>query len=781
MAHPTPDHPPSPGQTLDLLATATFGLEAVVARELTALGYGPKIIQSGRVLFQGDESAICRTNLWLRSADRVLVRLDTFEARDFGQLFDRTYALPWEAWLGPDAEFPVTGRSIKSQLSSVPACQKIVKKAVVERLKAAHRIELLPETGPKHSIEVALLEDQATLTLDTSGPGLHKRGYRRLAGEAPLKETLAAALILLSYWKPERPLVDPFCGSGTVPIEAALIGRNLAPGLNRSFAAESWPRLSARLWEAARQEARDLARPDLPVRIIGTDVDENALSLARHHAEKAGVAGQIHFQQHAFAELTSKREYGCLICNPPYGERMGRQAEVEALYRAMPDVFRRLKTWSFYILTAHPDFEAIVGQKADRRRKLYNGRIECTYYQFFGPKPPRRGQGPLAEPEVGAETEETRTEPDVPDAEPETAEAETGAEPTATHAGPPVPRPKPAVRPAFGGLTQKAREQAEIFRSRLVKRARHLRRWPTKFGITCYRIYERDIPEVPLVVDCYEDNLHIAEFDRPHDRTPAEHGDWLDLMKRTAAEVLEVPLVNVFLKRHQRQRGDWQYERVGSEGATRVVSEAGLRFEVNLSDYLDTGLFLDHRITRSMVRDLAAGKRFLNLFAYTGTFTVYAAAGGAESTTTVDLSNTYLEWAQRNLGLNELTGIQHQFLRDDALGFLRTLSGRARGADRQRQGLFDLAVVDPPTFSNSKRLDEDWDIQRDHLELLNRSLDLMSPGGIVFFSTNFRRFKLAEAEIRSATIREISRQTVPPDFRNRRIHRCWKMVRTATA
>ena len=358
---------------MDLIATATFGLEAIVARELQALGYSAKIIQAGRILFEGDETAICRANLWLRAAERVLVRVGDFEVLDFGTLFDATYALPWEEWIAADDEFPVSGRSIRSQFSSVPACQKIVKKAIVEKLRAAHHVEQLPETGPKRSIEVALLNDRATLTIDTTGPGLHKRGYRTLVGQAPLKETLAAAMVLLSYWRPERPLVDPFCGSGTIPIEAAMIGRNIAP-----------------------EEARRGALPNLPQRIVGTDVDEAALRLARIHAQQAGVSEQVHFQRRDFRELSSKGEQGCLICNPPYGERMGQRPEVEALYRAMPDVFRRFKSWSFYVLTAYPGFERLVGQPASRRRKLYNGQIECTYYQFYGPKPGRGSETPDA-------------------------------------------------------------------------------------------------------------------------------------------------------------------------------------------------------------------------------------------------------------------------------------------------------------------------------------------------------------------------------------------------
>lgn len=326
----------------------------------------------------------------------------------------------------------------------------------------------------------------------------------------------------------------------------------------------------------------------------------------------------------------------------------------------------------------------------------------------------------------------------------------------------------PVQRPAFGGLHAEAERQAAEFGNRLKKLARHLRRWPTKRGITCYRIYERDIPEIPLVVDRYEDALHIAEFDRPHERTAAEHADWLDHMVRTAAEALETPPELVFVKRRQRQRGTEQYERFDDARIVRVVNEGGLKFEVNLSDYLDTGLFLDHRITRGMVRDAAAGKRFLNLFAYTGSFTAYAAAGGASETVTVDLSPVYLEWAERNLELNGLAGQQHRLVRADSREFIASLGGRPQ---------FDLAVVDPPTFSNSKRIDEDWDVQQDYRWLLNETLRCMTPGGVIYFSTNSRKFKFDEGSLHGAAVREISKQTVPEDFRNKRIHRCWRIVK----
>jgi len=309
--------------------------------------------------------------------------------------------------------------------------------------------------------------------------------------------------------------------------------------------------------------------------------------------------------------------------------------------------------------------------------------------------------------------------------------------------------------------------QRDEFAARLRKRARHLRRWPTRRQITCFRLYERDVPEVPLVVDRYEDHLHIGEFERPHDRTEQEHDAWLDLMVHTAADTLEVPRKKVFFKRRRRQRGKTQHESVGSRGYEIEAQEGGLTFLVNLSDYVDTGLFLDHRITRKMFRDEARGKRVLNLFAYTGSFTVYAADGGAATTTTVDWSNTYLQWAKANMRRNGMTGPQHQFVGSDSMKYLRQLP---------EEPFFDLAVVDPPTFSNSKRTEHDWQVQQGYVPLLHEAARRMSPQGVIYFSTNFRTFKMDQSALQGMQVREITRQTVPEDFRNQRIHRCWRIV-----
>jgi putative N6-adenine-specific DNA methylase len=379
----------------ELIATAAFGIESVVANELKNLGYDNLKVENGKVTFSADEKAIARCNLWLRSADRLLLKVGDFEARSFEELFERTKALPWGDWIPEKGEFPVEGKSVNSKLFSVPDCQAIVKKAIVEKLKQKYPCKWFDETGSRYRIEVALLKDVATLTIDTSGPGLHKRGYRKIAAPAPLKETLAAAMIIMSRWKPDRAFIDPFCGSGTIPIEAALIGRNIAPGLNRTFAAEKWPVIPTRTWMRTREEARDSIDINQPLGVLGFDINNDAINLARYSASQSGLKDVISFQCQPVAKLRSKYKYGYIICNPPYGERLEEKSEVEYLYRQMGEIFKQLDTWSYYVLTSHTLFEKLFKRPADKRRKLYNGRIQCNLYQFFGPKPASL-QGPFS-------------------------------------------------------------------------------------------------------------------------------------------------------------------------------------------------------------------------------------------------------------------------------------------------------------------------------------------------------------------------------------------------
>ncbi|WP_226034729.1 THUMP domain-containing class I SAM-dependent RNA methyltransferase [Aquibacillus saliphilus] len=368
-----------------LIATAAMGLEAVVANEVRALGYSEVNVENGRVTFSADVSAIPRCNLWLRTADRVKLLIGQFKATSFDELFENTKALPWEEFIPEDGEFPVIGKSVKSQLYSVPDCQSIVKKAIVDRMKNKYGIaSWLEESGAFYRVEVALLKDVATLTIDTSGVGLHKRGYRIGQGDAPLKETLAAALIKLTNWKPNYPFVDPFCGSGTIPIEAALIGQNIAPGFNREFASENWGIVPVNLWDKAHEEAEDLANYDQPLDITGSDIDHRMVEIANNNAIEAGLGDLVSWKQMQVRDFNHKRDNGYIIGNPPYGERLGDKKEVEKMYKDLGHALQNYPSWSVYILTSNENFEALYGLKATKKRKLFNGFIKTDYYQYFG-------------------------------------------------------------------------------------------------------------------------------------------------------------------------------------------------------------------------------------------------------------------------------------------------------------------------------------------------------------------------------------------------------------
>ncbi|WP_025642494.1 THUMP domain-containing class I SAM-dependent RNA methyltransferase [Schnuerera ultunensis] len=376
-------------EQIELIATTTFGLEAIVKRELQNLGYNDLMVENGKITFKATEKDIPITNLWLRSADRVLLKMGEFKAISFDELFEKTKALPWDEWITEDGKFTVEGKSVNSKLFSISDSQAIVKKAVVEKLKTKYKRDWFEETGAKFTIEVSLLKDIATLTIDTSGSGLHKRGYRTQSVEAPLKETLAAALIQLSYWNKDRFLLDPFCGSGTIPIEAAMIGKNIAPGLNRNFASEGWPRIKKEYWQDARREAWDVMVKDFDLNIIGSDIDKKAIELAKENVANLGLEEDIKFITKDFRDFKFRDNYGVIICNPPYGERIGEEKEVDKLYKDMGEIFRKLGTYSIYVLTSSEDFERLYGKDADRKRKLYNGRIKVDYYQYYGPRPPR--------------------------------------------------------------------------------------------------------------------------------------------------------------------------------------------------------------------------------------------------------------------------------------------------------------------------------------------------------------------------------------------------------
>ncbi len=381
-------------QTYELVAPCHFGLEAVLKREIYDLGYEITRVEDGRVTFTGDAEAICRANLFLRTAERVLIQVGRFMAATFDELFEGIKALPWEEYLPKDARFWVKkASSVKSKLFSPSDIQSIVKKAVVERLKGQYHIEWFEENGADYPLRVFLLKDEVTVTIDTTGESLHKRGYRTMAGAAPLSETLAASLIMLTPWHADRILVDPFCGSGTFPIEAAMMAANIAPGMNRDFLSQEWSGLiPKKVWYETFEEANDLVDPDVEAAIQGYDVDESVIAIARENARRAGVDKLIHFQRRPVAQLRHPKKYGFIITNPPYGERLEDKKDLPALYTQIGEVYAALDDWSMYLITSYEEAERYIGRKADRNRKLYNGMIRTYFYQFLGAKPPKRSR-----------------------------------------------------------------------------------------------------------------------------------------------------------------------------------------------------------------------------------------------------------------------------------------------------------------------------------------------------------------------------------------------------
>ncbi|ASN05544.1 THUMP domain-containing class I SAM-dependent RNA methyltransferase [Virgibacillus necropolis] len=373
-------------QHVTLIATAAMGLESVVANEIKELGYEVRV-ENGKVIFDAPVSAIPRCNLWIRTGDRIKLLVGEFEATSFDALFEGTKALPWESFITEDGQFPVIGKSVKSKLYSVPDCQAIVKKAIAERLKLKYGLaSKMPETGALYRVEVAILKDKVSLTMDTSGSGLHKRGYRIGQGDAPLKETMAAALLKLTNWKPEYPLIDPFCGSGSIAIEAALIGQNIAPGFNRDFASQNWGFVKNNYWDEAFEEAEDKANYDQKLQITGSDIDHNMIKISKENAREAGLGDLIAWKQMQVRDLFLRKENGYIISNPPYGERIGDRKEIAEMHKDLGAIMKNHPSWSVYIITAYEEFEKNYGQKATKKRKLFNGFIRTDYYQYFGKK-----------------------------------------------------------------------------------------------------------------------------------------------------------------------------------------------------------------------------------------------------------------------------------------------------------------------------------------------------------------------------------------------------------
>ncbi len=726
-----------------MTARTLEGLEWVLARELeqvgaTSLRVGRRTIEFSGASSACDQETLYRAVLESRTAIRVLEPLGRFSVDSPESLYRAMQGIDWTEQLRTSDTLRVDAVIHDTFLTHSLYAAQVVKDAIVDQLRTpSGKRPSVQLRGATLRLALHLVGNTATIFRDAAGRSLHQRGWRMGEVLAPLSETLAAGILATAGWTPGEALIDPMCGSGTLVIEAATMAAQIAPGLYRARRkGHGFFKFRNRDQSLIERLVAELeARVCRPVGSFAmSDLDPRAVEAARACAEAAGVAGSIAIEEKHFEQVRPSAATGLVVTNPPYGERLP-LPRAAALFRRIGDwLVAHCGGWRAAILAADPLAAGQLGLRPAHRVTLMNGPIECRLLEL-------KINGDRQQNSVSIAVQEECAFPALPN------------------------------QTRFGGSHRLVEDQIGDFRRRLAKRFKHLGKWARRQGIQAFRMYDRDIPEIPLVIDCYAGWLHIAEYERPHERTEIEHDVWLDKMVEAAAMELGVPIAQTFLKMRKRQRTGGQYEKVDHRHAVVSVQEAGLAFEVNLSDYLDTGLFLDHRQTRGMVRAESQGKRMLNLFAYTGSFSVYAAAGGAAETVSVDLSNTYLEWTRTNLSKNNFKDSgRHRIVRDEARAFLE---------HREKRGEppFDLVVVDAPTFSRSAKSEIPWDIQRDHAALLELVSRQLSPGGVVYFATNFRRFHLAEEQLSTLyTLREITHRTLPEDFRNERIHRAWRMV-----
>jgi len=706
------------------VATAPVGAASVLAEELAQFGAEDIRERSHDVKFQGTLEVGYRACLWSRTATRVYLSLGSIDATSSKSVYEAVKRIDWREHLAPGATLACDCSGGNESIRHTIYGSQLLKDAVCDNLREStgERPNIQPER-PDVLLHLHVEGRTALVSLDFSGESLHRRGYRGEAGRAPLKENVAAAVLLRAGWPQIAEaggiLLDPMCGSGTFLSEGALIAADAAPAIDREyFGFLKWHGHDAMLWARLRAEA--LARRSARVVrrcILGSDIDPEAVRMANANATQAGVADWLHVERRALSEVQRPNgETGLVVANPPYGERIGAESGLPELYSELGAVLRdRFQGWQAAILTGNPPLARNLGIYAKRTHRVYNGTIECRLLRF-----------------------------DLNEAS--------------------AQRPAEEVRADWS-----SRPGAQMFANRLRKNLQRLDPWAQREHIDCFRVYDADMPEYAFAIDLYgreSRHVYVQEYAAPKSVNQESARERRREALAVLPEVLEVPLPQVHTRVRKPQKGAEQYEKRDSAAERHAVQEGGLKFWVNFRDYLDTGLFLDHRIVRGMLRAWSKDADFLNLFCYTGSATVYAAAGGARTTTGVDLSNTYLDWAHENLVLNGFLGGNHELYRADCLAWLE--EQESRGAR------FDLIFLDPPTFSNSKRMDGVLDVQRDHVGMIRRSMKLLRPTGRLVFSTNYTRFKLDAEALGDLSIEDISAATVPKDFeRHARIHKCF--------
>ncbi|XOV89181.1 MAG: bifunctional 23S rRNA (guanine(2069)-N(7))-methyltransferase RlmK/23S rRNA (guanine(2445)-N(2))-methyltransferase RlmL [Pseudomonadota bacterium] len=713
-------------KTTTFIAIAPRGMADLLAAEIRAMGAADVREMRAGVEFAGDIEAAYRVCLWSRLANRVLLPLARFPADSADALYEGVRRINWEAHLSPAETLAVDANVSGSEVTHSHYAALRIKDAIVDSFMATQgERPSVDTTNPNIRINCYLLRDTADIYLDLSGSSLHQRGYRLGTGAAPLKENLAAAILIRAGW-PEiaakgGAFVDLMCGSGTLPLEAAMLAADMAPGLyRRHYGFLRWKQHNPAVWERLTGEAvyrREKGIESLPP-ILGFDSDRRVLDQARQNASRLGLEDNISF---AYQDIQDFRHdfpaAGLMVTNPPYGKRIGEAGELPLLYQALGDVMKHnLRGWKAAVFTEDQSLGKELGLRATRLHTLYNGAIACKLIHF--------------------------------DIDPSTFFREGRL---------------PAVL-----APEELSPQAQMFGNRLEKNLRQLRKWTEREQVSCYRAYDADLPDYAAAIDLYhvEETLFVVvqEYEAPREIDPAKSKWRLQEMLTIVRSHLQVDENHLILKVRSRQRGESQYRKLGTEERFHVVREGACQLRVNFEDYLDTGLFLDHRPLRLRLYREAKDKSFLNLFAYTCTATVQAAAGGALRTTSVDMSRTYLDWGRHNMAQNGFTGPNHAFIQADCIGWLES----------QRDLSYDIIMLDPPTFSNSKRMDSALDVQRDHGNLIEGAMRLLNPGGKLYFSTNLRTFSLSTRVSEQFAVRDMTKQTIPPDFQRRQnIHRCW--------
>jgi 23S rRNA (guanine2445-N2)-methyltransferase / 23S rRNA (guanine2069-N7)-methyltransferase len=710
---------------MNLFATHPLGFSDLLEQEL--LGAGAQItarVTSG-IGFTGTLECAYRVCLWSRIANRVLLQIGDFDAPEPDALYYGVQRTTWLEHLTSNCSIAVDFTTTHSQINHSLYGAQRVKDAIVDQLRESSGVRPNVDIkAPDVRINVHLQRDRASLAIDLSGESLHRRGYRQVPGPAPLKENLAAALLLRAGWPQIAlaggALLDPMCGSGTLPIEALLMACDIAPNLaRRQFGFTRWRGHQPDLWAPLIEEAgarRDAGLLRAPI-VRGSDVDARAVAAARANIAAAGLAAHISVDQRALRDIMPPAARGLLITNPPYGERLADKAELPELFTDLGAVLRsRFDGWRASVLAPDAELGFRTGLRLKKKHAARNGALDVVLLTF----------------EISAE----QTLP------------------------PRAERATPALDPAI-----------DEFSNRIRKNQKRLARWARRQAVTCYRIYDADLPDFAFAIDLYHGNttwLHVQEYAPPASIDAQRAQLRRDSLLAVLPALFGVAADQVFIKTRERQRGTAQYTRRDDTRVFQQVEERGCQLLVNLGDYLDTGLFLDHRLLRQRIQSEASGKRFLNLYAYTGSATVHAIRGGASSTTSVDLSNTYLNWALRNFELNTEDLRTHRLVRADCKAWL---DDAVTGTDR-----YDLILLDPPSFSNSKSTDDVLDIQRDHVALIRACVALLATNGTLYFSSNMRRFKLDEAALADLDIENITASTIDEDFRRSpRVHQCWRI------